>query len=139
MISFVVGAPPANDQIGASILDSLDHVSELTLVFLRFLLLVRARDVKFVLRLWSRGLKGTCKYHEAGVVNGVGHLKMRHVFVDEDTANEGGICERTPDFSIDVDQIGGHIIPIQVGSAMTASTAMRTNFSCSSETLQECS
>ena len=113
MIGFVVETPLANDQIGASILDSLDHVSELLLlVLLQFLILIRARDVKLVLRLWSRGLKGTREYHEAGVVNSVGHLRMRHVFVDEDTLNEGGICERTPDFSVDLNQIEGHILPI---------------------------
>ena len=130
MIGFVVEAPLANDQIGASTLDSLDHVSELPLVLLRFLLLVRARDVKFVLRLWSRGLKGTRKYHEVGVVNGVGHLKMRHVFVDEDTPNEGGICERTPTFPSTLIR-SKDTFRSRSATVMTASTAMRANFSCS--------
>ena len=59
MVRFVVEAPLADDDVGAGVLDLLDHLGEFgVLVLLQFFEFRDAGDVEFVLRFWFGGFEG---------------------------------------------------------------------------------
>lgn len=117
MVGLVIEAPLTDDQVSPGILHPLDHVSELLFFVLPQLLVLFHRcDVELVLCLGAWGLEGACQDGEAGVFHGVGHLRMRHIFVDEYTLDECGISERAADFAIDLDQVEGDVLAVEVSN-----------------------
>lgn len=115
MIRLVVETPLADDQVRARVLDALDHVLKLLLLVLaQLLVLLNARDVELVLRLGPWRLEWTREDGKLGVAHSTGHLRVRHVLVDEDTADELGVCERAADLAVDLDEVEGHVFALEV-------------------------
>ena len=115
MICFVIEAPLAYDQVGTCVLHHLDHVRELFLfVIPEFVVLVDSGDVQFVLRLWAWRLERASEDRKAGIFDGRGHLWVRHVLVDEDALDEGGVSQRAADFSVDLDEVKGNIATFDI-------------------------
>ena len=69
-------------------------------------------------------------------MNGVRHLRMGYVIVDEHTLNEGGVCKWPPTFPSTF--IISEDTPFRSRSATVtmASIVIRANFSCAFEALQ---
>lgn len=89
MISFVVEAPLADNQIRSGILDHFDHLSELVLlVLLKLLILLDCRDVELMFGLGSGRLEWTCENSDFGVFDRAGHLGVGEVFVNNNTFYE---------------------------------------------------
>ena len=117
MIRLVVETPLADNKIGTRVLDSPDHIGKLLLfVFLRLLVFCSACDFTLMLRLWPWLPKGASQDRETSVTNGVRYLRAGHASVNGDTFDESGVCQRAANFSIDLDQIEGHILSIQVSN-----------------------
>ena len=115
MVRFVVETPLAYNQVGTGVLHHLDHVLELFLfVIPKFMVLVDARDVQFVLRLWAWGLERTSEDCKASILDGRGHLWVRHVLVDEHAPDEGGVGQRAADFSVHLDEVKGNIATFDI-------------------------
>lgn len=117
MVGLVVEAPLADDEVCPRVLDSGDHLLELCpLVLLQLLVLFHARDVELVLGLWARGLEGTREDGQLGVLDAPRHLRVRHVLVDHHALDEGCILERTPDLSVDLDELKVDVPTFQIGN-----------------------
>ena len=133
----LIEAPLADDKVGTGVLDPLDHISELFLfILLQLLAFFCTRDVEFMFRLWSWGLEGASEDRETSVMNGVRHLRMGYVIVDEHTLNEGGVCKWPS--TVPSTLIISEDTPFRSRSATVkmASIVIRANFSCSFEVLQ---
>ena len=116
VVRLVVEPPLADDQVGARILDLLDHLLELLrLVHLQLLVLLDARNVQLVLGLGARGLKGASEDGDAGVGEGAGHLRVRHVLVEEDSLDKRRVLERTADLAGDLDEVERDVLAFEVG------------------------
>lgn len=61
-------------------------------------------------------LKGTGENGEAGIFDGVRHLRMGHVLVDEDTLDEFRVAEGAADFPIDLDEVKENILAFKIGN-----------------------
>jgi len=115
MVRLVIEAPLTDDQICAGIFHPLDHVRKfLFLIFSELLVLVNAGDVQFMLRLWARRFERTCEDGEFRILNKVGHLRVRHVFVDENAFDQRSVREGTSDFAIDLNEVEGNVAPLQI-------------------------
>ena len=115
MICLIVKAPLAYDQVCTRVFDHLDHVLELFLfVIAEFFVLFDARNVQFVLGLWARWLEWASEDGQAGIFNGRGHLRVRHVLVDEHTLDEGCVGQRATDFAVHLDEVKGNITTFDV-------------------------
>ena len=115
MVRLVVEAPLANDQVRASVFHAFNHVLEFRLfVFTKLLVLFNARDIELVLSLRAWRFEWASEDGEAGVLNGTGHARMRHVLVDENALDERGVSERAADFAVDLDEIKGDVFPLEV-------------------------
>jgi len=118
MVGFIVKAPLANNKVGTRILHALDHVSELFLfVLLQLLELFHTGDVELVLGLGTRRFEWTGENGEFSIADHAGHLRMGHVFVDQNTLDQFGVGERASNFSFDLDEIKRNIAPFQVGNS----------------------
>ena len=116
MVGLIVKAPLADNKVGSSILDILDHILELfLLVGLELLKLLDARDVQMVLGFGTGRFEGACEDGEFGVADVTRHLGVRHILVDEDSLDEGGVGERAADFAIYFDEIEGDVFSFEVG------------------------
>ena len=115
MIRLVVEAPLADHQVRTGVLHPLDHVLELALLVLpQLLVLFYARDVQLMLRLRTRRLERTCEDRDLRVLDGVRHLWVGEVFVDEHALDERGVGERASDLSVNFDQVEWHVLPLEV-------------------------
>lgn len=116
MICFVVETPLADDQVCPTVLHPLDHIQELLLLVLpQLLVLLHGRDIEFMLRLRTGWLERTCEDRKSGITDGVGHLRVGHILVDENALDECGIAEGATDFAIDFDQIKKNVFPLEIG------------------------
>lgn len=116
MVRLIVESPLANNQVRASVLDALDHLREFRLFVLsQLFVLLHASDVELVLRLRPRGLERTCEDGDLGVFDAVWHLRMRHVFVDEDTLDERCVSKRPADFAVDLDEVKWDVLALEIG------------------------
>lgn len=116
VVGLVVESPLADDEVGSRILDPLDHLLELLrLVLLQLLVLLDRGNVELVLGLGARRLKGTGEDGNLGVVEGAGHLRVRHVLVEENSLDESGILERSSDLAGDLDEVERDILAVKVG------------------------
>lgn len=115
MVSFVVKAPLADDQVGTRILDHFDHIGELVLLVLpEFLILINASNVQVVLCFRARGFEGTCQDREFRVSHAGGHAGMGKVLVDQDTFDEGSIGKGSTSFAFYFDEVEGNVFSGQV-------------------------
>ena len=75
MVRLIVETPLADNEVGASVLDALDHIVELALLVLaQLLVLLHAGDVEFMLGLRAWGLEWACENSNLRVTHGVRHL-----------------------------------------------------------------
>ena len=116
MIGLIIESPLTNHQVCTSILDHLDHLCEfLLLIDLEFLVLFNAGNVQLVLGLGPWGLEGAGEDGNLGITNGTGHLRVRHVLVDDDSLNESGVLEGSSDLSINLDELEIDIATLEIG------------------------
>lgn len=95
----------------------VNHLLELLLfVRLQLLVLFDALNVKLVLGLGARGLKGTGEDSELGILYLVGHLRMGEVLVDDDTVYKAGVLKSTSDLAVDLDELKVDVTALQVGN-----------------------
>jgi hypothetical protein len=117
VVRLVVETPLANDQVGAGVLDLPDHrLESLELVLLQLLELLDRGNVELVLRLRTRGLERAGEDSDFGVLDGTGHLRVRHVLVEEDTADEGCVLEGATDLAGDLDEVERNVATVEVGN-----------------------
>lgn len=116
VVRFVVKAPLADDEVGARVLDLLDHALKLFhLVLLQLLVLLDRSDIELVLGLGSRRFEWAGEDGELGVFDGPRHLRMRHVLVEQDALDQGRVLERTADLARHLDQVEWHVPALEVG------------------------
>lgn len=115
VVGFVVETPLADDDVGARVLDLVDHLGELVgLVVLQLLELLDRGDVELVLGLGLRGLEGACEDGEFGVLDLGGHLGMREVLVYYDALDEQCVLERSSDLAIHLDQLEVDVLALEI-------------------------
>lgn len=115
VIRFVVKAPLADHQVRAGVLHPLNHVLEfLLLVLPQPFVFLHARDVKFVLCLGTGRLEWTCEDRDLRILDGVGHLRVGEVFVDEHALDERNIGERAAHLPVNLDHVERHVFPLEI-------------------------
>ena len=116
VVGLVVETPLADDDVGAGVLDLVDHLCELVgLVVLQLLELLDGCDVELVLGLGLGGLEGACEDGEFGVLDLGRHLGMREVLVYYDTLDQQCVLHRTTDLAVHLDQLKVDILALEVG------------------------
>lgn len=68
-----------------------------------------------MLRFRAGRLERTREDSEFGVTDVAGHLRVRHVLVDEDPSDESGVGEGSSDLAIYLDEIEGDVFSLEVG------------------------
>lgn len=89
MICLIVEAPLAENNVCTRIFNSFNHVCEVILLHLLELFVILNRldfDTVLGLRFW--GFEGTSENNNLCVSDLLHHLRMREIFVDNDTLNE---------------------------------------------------
>jgi hypothetical protein len=82
----IIKPPLADDHVCSAALNVLDLVLEEFLFrFVKLFVVLSRSDVEFVLGLGLRRLKGTGQNRDLGVINDLGHLRVREVLVDDDS------------------------------------------------------
>mmetsp|Transcript_30546 Transcript_30546/g.63787 ORF Transcript_30546/g.63787 Transcript_30546/m.63787 type:complete len:414 (-) Transcript_30546:55-1296(-) len=101
VIGFVIKAPLANDQIGATILDPFDHVTEILLfLVVQGLVGFGAGDVQLVFGFGFGRLKGTSQDAEFGILNVFGHLRVGHFLVNDNTVHQIRVFQTATGFAL---------------------------------------
>jgi len=117
VVSLVIEAPLAEDDVSAGVLDLLDHVNEVVRFHLLELLVVlNGLDLDTVLGLGLWGLEGAGEDHDLGVLDLLLHGGMGEVLVNDDTLNELGVLDGTTGLHDDLDQIEVHVLAVNVGN-----------------------
>ena len=94
----------------------LDHLQELLFFVLsQLLVLLHALDIQLVLGLGPWGLKRTRQDGDLGILYRSGHLRVRHVLVNNDSLDERRVLQRSSDFAIDLDQLKVYVSSFEVG------------------------
>ena len=115
MVRLIVKAPLANDKIGTTVFDLLDHTLErCTLILLEAAVLLNGADIELVLRLGARRLQRACKDRDACIADLTRHLRMREVFINHDTLHQHGVVQTATHLTIDLDQIKVHVSALQI-------------------------
>eukprot|EP00962_Isochrysis_galbana_P018199 scaffold5240_cov116-Isochrysis_galbana.AAC.7 len=116
VVGLVVESPLADDEIGARVLHLLDHVDEVLLLLdLHVLKGGHRLQLQLVLRLGLGRLERAGEHADLGVLDVLGHLRMRHVLVDHDAAHQLGVLERAADLAVHLDQIQVDVFPLKIG------------------------
>lgn len=115
VVGLVVEAPLADDDVGAGVLDLIDHLGELVgLVALELLELFDRGNIELVLGLGLRGLEGACEDGELGVADLGGHLGMGKVLVYYDALDQQCVLEGTADLAVDLDELKVDVLAVKV-------------------------
>ena len=117
MVGLVIETPLAEDDIGARVLHSANHVCEIALLHLLKTLVVRsALDLETVLGLGLGGLEWAGEDAHLRVSVNLVHLRVGELLVENDTLDEAGIFERTTSLGDDFDKVEVDITSLQVGN-----------------------
>lgn len=117
VVGLVVEAPLADDEVGAGVLDALDHLGEgVALVGLQLLELFNSRNVELVLGLRLRRLKGAGEDGQLGVAHLCRHLRVGEILVDDDALDEEGVLERAADLAVDLDELKVDVLALEVSN-----------------------
>ena len=99
------------------VISPLDHLQELLfLVLPQLLVLLDALYIQLVLGLRPWWLEWTGENRNLGVPDSVGHLRVRHVLVDNNTLEQRCVVQRSTDFTVDLDQFEIDISAGQIGN-----------------------
>lgn len=116
VISLIIEAPLADDEVSAGTLQVGDHLLELLLlVVLQLLELLDGGDVELMFGLGLGGFEGACEDSDLGVFDFVGHLRVGEVLVDDDALDEEGVFEGTAEFAVDFDEFEVNVLALEVG------------------------
>lgn len=117
MVGLVIESPLADNKVGASVLDLLDHLLELLLlVCLQLLVLLNGCNVQLVLGLGLWGLKRAGQNGNLGILDLAGHLGVREVLVDDNSLDKNSVGQRTSNLAINLDQLEINVLALQVGN-----------------------
>lgn len=116
MVGFIVETPLAEDNVGAGVLHSLDHVGEVCLLhLLELIILLGVLNFKPVLGLRFGGLERAGENDDLGIVDFLIHLRMREVLVDDNSLNELGVFDTATSLGNNLNQIKVNILSLNVG------------------------
>ena len=116
MIRLIIESPLTNDQVRSSIFDLFDHFLKLLhLVHLQLFVLFNRSDIELVFSFGSRRFKRTSQDCDFRVGNGSGHLRVRHVFVEEDSFDQGRVFEGSSNFASHFDQVERDVFAFEIG------------------------
>mmetsp|Transcript_1006 Transcript_1006/g.1808 ORF Transcript_1006/g.1808 Transcript_1006/m.1808 type:complete len:305 (+) Transcript_1006:748-1662(+) len=116
VVGLVVEAPLAEDDVGARVLDLVDHVHEVLLLHVAELVVVLDRlDLEAVLGLGLGGLEGAGQNADLGVLHLLHHLGVREVLVQHDSLDELAVGEGASGLCHNFDQVEVHVLPLDVG------------------------
>ena len=115
VVGLVVKAPLAEDDVGAGVLDSLDHVDEVVLLhLLEFIVVFGVFDLNAVLGLGLWWLEGASQDANFGILDFLLHRWMREILVNHDTFDELRILNSTAGLCDDLDKVEVNILSFQV-------------------------
>lgn len=115
VIGLVVESPLANNQVGAGVLDLLDHLLEgLGLVLAELLVFFDGFDVQLVLGLGARRLKRAGEDGDFGILDFLGHLRVRHVLINDNSLDQEGIRKGTSNFAFDLDEFEVDVFSFEI-------------------------
>uniref|UniRef100_A0A7C9DU59 Uncharacterized protein n=1 Tax=Opuntia streptacantha TaxID=393608 RepID=A0A7C9DU59_OPUST len=101
MVCLIVKSPLADDQCCTNILALLYHlIKVLLLLFTQCLKLFHSINLNLMLSLWLRRLKGASQNCYLCIFNFLWHLRMAHVFVNNDSIDKLSIFQFTSNFSL---------------------------------------
>mmetsp|Transcript_32272 Transcript_32272/g.79948 ORF Transcript_32272/g.79948 Transcript_32272/m.79948 type:complete len:351 (+) Transcript_32272:698-1750(+) len=118
VVRLVVKTPLADDEVAARVLDLFDHVEEVVLLRLLHLLVRLHRlELELVLRLRLRRLEGAREDAHLGILDVLGHLRVRHVLVDDDAAHEARVLQLAAHLAVHLDEVEVDILAIEVSDS----------------------
>lgn len=116
MVGLIIESPLAEDDVGAGFFDARNHVDEVVLLhLLQFLVVSGALDLQTVLGLWLGWLKWASQDTDLGISDLLLHLRVRELFVEDDTLNKLRIFDGTSSLHYDLDQIEVDISSLHIG------------------------
>mmetsp|Transcript_24712 Transcript_24712/g.53848 ORF Transcript_24712/g.53848 Transcript_24712/m.53848 type:complete len:310 (-) Transcript_24712:56-985(-) len=117
MIGLIVKSPLTNYQVGPTILDSLDHILEIFLLLLiKPLVGLLGRYVKLVLSLGLGRLKRAGQDAHFGILDGLGHLRVGDILVDDNAVDKLGVLERSTRLTLHPDHVKVYVIAVEIGN-----------------------
>ena len=62
------------------------------------------------------GLEGASQNSQLGILDLIGHLRVREILVDNHTIDEERVLESTSDLTVDLDQLKVNILTLQISN-----------------------
>mmetsp|Transcript_6616 Transcript_6616/g.16680 ORF Transcript_6616/g.16680 Transcript_6616/m.16680 type:complete len:391 (+) Transcript_6616:475-1647(+) len=116
MVGLIIKAPLTDDEVGTALLDLLYHVHKVLLFTAGQLLVVlHGGHLELALGLHLGRLERTGENTHASVLDVLGHLRVTHVLVDEDTLDEVGVAQLAAHLALHLDEVEVHVASVQIG------------------------